>query len=122
MRFQKILLVEDDEETRFMMSEMLDVIGATVDLAADGQECLERLEEEPNKYDAVLLDLHMPRKSGLEALEEIRAHRSDPPRSLHVIALTADTAWHDEAKAKSKGFDRVMPKPVNMTSIRNALI
>ena len=121
-KLDRVLLVEDDDLTRFMMTEMLDELGVVVDVAVDGQHCIETLRREPNKYDVVLMDIHMPRKTGLEALQEIRKQPEDPPRGLYVVAVTADPKWHDHSTAREAGFDAVLSKPVSVSSIRNMLV
>jgi len=117
----KILLVEDDIASRFMMSEMLDDIGADCFEASDGQVCIDVLSEQTTAFDVVLMDLHMPRKSGLEALKEIRSFPRNPPRDVAVIAVTADEGWHDLDRAQAVGFDDVLEKPVSRASVQRAL-
>lgn len=117
LKTRKILLVEDDRTTQFMMTEMLDAVGIEFEVANDGQECVEKLEKDAGRFDAVLLDIHMPRKSGLAALSEIRADENDPPKNMHVVALTADTAWHNKSKVQREGFNDLLIKPVTMEKI-----
>ena len=121
MNIKKVLLVEDDHTTQFMMTEMLDAFGVDFEIANDGQECVDKLEHDAHRFDAVLLDIHMPRKSGLDALSEIRADENDPPKNIHVIALTADASWHNKSRIKEFGFDDLLTKPVTMEKIRAVL-
>jgi len=88
LNIQKVLLVEDDHSTQFMMAEMLDAVGVEFEVANDGQECIDKLGSDAARFDAVFLDIHMPRKSGLDALLEIRSDTKDPPKNIHIIALT----------------------------------
>lgn len=118
---KSILLVEDDDDTCFMMSEMLTLFDVTFDIARDGQECIDMIGAKPNSYDLVLLDLHLPRKSGLQALEEIRNTRKHRARPLSVIAVTADENWHDPSKVIRQGFDDVVAKPVRVSDIQSIL-
>lgn len=115
----RALLVEDDPTVRFMMSEMLEEIGVPFDEAADGQECLDAISAAPDAYSLILMDIHMPEMSGVEAVQLLRGKPSDPPRNIRTIALTADQNWHDEKKARDVGFDGVIAKPVRMKTIQD---
>ncbi len=121
MSDSKVLLVEDDDLTQFMMGEMLDAFGVCFEVANDGQECIDMLAEDAGRFDAILLDIHMPKKSGLDAISEIRSHKNNPPRGMRVLALTADPAWHDKERVRKAGFNDVISKPVTMEKIRAAL-
>src|SRR3954464_4415127 len=67
-----ILLGEDDSEVRSYLEMALKCQGYTVQLAEDGEEVLASLQASPGRISAILLDIVMPRKDGLEALREIR--------------------------------------------------
>ena len=121
MNTQKVLLVEDDYSTQFMMTEMLDAVGIDFEIANDGQECIEKLEDNADRFDAVLLDIHMPRKSGLDALMEIRSDSKDPPKNIRIVALTADTSWHNKSRIEEVGFNDLLTKPVTMDKIVSVL-
>jgi len=121
LNIKKVLLVEDDRSTQFMMTEMLDAVGVDFEIANDGQECVEKLESNASRFDAILLDIHLPRKSGLDALIEIRADENDPPKNIHIVALTADTSWHSRARIEEVGFNDLLIKPVTMENIKAIL-
>ncbi len=70
---------------------------------------------------AVLLDLHMPKMSGVEAAGVIRNDPSLDCRHLPVIALTADVRWHDPRKVEDHGFDGVLEKPLKLDTLRTTL-
>lgn len=116
-----VLLVEDDAASRFMMTEMLDELGAYSVSANDGIECLAALEVDSARFDAVLLDLHMPNMSGIEAVGRIRRHPFPPTREIKVFAVTADPSWHDKDRATAAGFNGVVEKPVSLAVIRALL-
>lgn len=111
------LLVEDDPHASFMMGEMLDDIGVTYDFARDGADCLERVHNSDVAYAAILMDIHMPRMTGLEATDNIRAADYDPPKNIPILAVTADDAWHNLVRAKKAGFNAVVPKPVTYNTM-----
>jgi two-component system response regulator HydG len=79
----KVLVVDDDADLRLTVSSALSESHYLVDQASDGEEAVNRVRA--GHYDLVLMDVNMPRMTGLEALKEIKAH--DP--SIIVIMLTA---------------------------------
>lgn len=109
---KKILLVEDDYFTRFMMKEIIDALGVDVDIAENGQQGCEQLDQCPGEYGLVLMDIHMPKLSGVDAARLIRAHPNDPPRNVTIIAVTADAQYHDHAVVSSHGMDGYIAKPI----------
>ena len=80
-----ILVVDDDQDIRELIEEILEGAGHEVTLAADGQEALNKLKR--RAYDLVVLDIMMPTMSGYEVLEQIRAMPSRA--STPVIVVTA---------------------------------
>ncbi len=114
---RKILVVEDDDLTRFMMGEMCEALGLDYEIVADGQECLDRLNLGPGDFRLILMDIHMPRLSGLEASEAIRNAPDHPPKHTPIVAVTADTNWHHRDRYEAGGFNSVLPKPVRFESL-----
>lgn len=95
----RILLAEDDEELRLVLTEVLDEAGYEVELAQSGRELLRRLAESVvsgEGVDLVLTDVRMPGMSGLEAVEALR----DEDWVTPVLFMTAfgDAATHEEAR------------------------
>jgi len=80
----RLLVVDDDQNLREVLATLLEAAGHSVATAADGAEALERLERE--KFDLMVLDVWMPRLTGLEVLSRLKALPA-PPK---VIMLTAD--------------------------------
>jgi CheY-like chemotaxis protein len=79
-----------------------------VTVAGDGLEAVERLQVE--QFDAVVMDIHMPRMGGIAAVAEIRAGRAGRA-DMPVIALTADAMAGVDIHLLAAGFDGVAPKP-----------
>jgi CheY-like chemotaxis protein len=106
----RILLVEDNELNRDMLSRRLMRRGYQVDLAADGREGLQMAESK--SPDLILLDLSLPGMDGWEVLRQLKQH----PRMKHipVVALTAHALVTDRARALEAGFDDYDIKPVEM--------
>lgn len=109
---KKILLVEDDHFIRFMMQEIIHTLGVDVDIAKNGQEGCERLDQCPGEYGLILMDIHMPKLSGVDATRMIRSNPHDPPRNVTIIAVTADEQYHDTSVVNKHGMDGFIAKPI----------
>lgn len=109
----KVLLIEDDEFTRFMMREIIAGLGVDVEIARNGQEGWETIAHRPNEFGLVLMDLHMPVMSGIDATRKIRDLDSDPPKGVPIIAVTADVTYHDSRRLAGLGMDGYTTKPVS---------
>jgi two-component system cell cycle response regulator DivK len=109
----KILLVEDNELNRDMISRRLARHGLEILTAADGPEGLEMVQA--LRPDLVLLDMSLPGLTGLQVVERIRAI----PEIDHipVIALTAHAISGDRERALQAGCDEYESKPVNLTRL-----
>lgn len=107
----RILLVEDDGELARRLKLGLSEAGFAVDHAADGETAVYLGETEP--FDAVVLDLGLPRLSGLEVLRRWRAGR----RNLPVLVLTARDAWTDRVDGLNAGADDYLGKPFQTAEV-----
>ncbi len=105
----KILLVEDNEMNRDMLSRRLERKGFEVVMAVDGQAGVDMASS--SNPDLILMDLSLPIIDGWEATRQIKA---DPDtQSIPIIALTAHAMAGDEQKALEAGCDDYDTKPVN---------
>jgi CheY-like chemotaxis protein len=106
----KLLLVEDSEYNRDMLSRRLVRKGYQVAIAVDGAEgCARALAERP---DLILMDMHMPVLDGWEASRQLKA---DPATAaIPIIALTADAMSGDREKALESGCDDYDTKPIEL--------
>ena len=109
---RKVLLVENDEFTRYMMREIISTLGVEVEIAVNGEDGVQRLIEQPSDFGLVLMDIHMPKVSGIEATKLIRDAPVDPPSGIPIVAVTADSSYHDNAVLKRFGMDGFASKPV----------
>ena len=106
----KVLLVEDNEMNRDMLSRRLQRKGFEVVMALDGAEGVAMAQSE--SPDLILMDMSLPVLSGWDAT---RSLKSDPStRAIPVIALTAHAMESDRQKAKEAGCDDYDTKPINL--------
>lgn len=115
----RLLLVEDEPELARGLRRDLEAAGYAVDLTGDGIEAQYLGENEP--YDAVVLDLGLPGRSGLEVLGAWRGRGLQLP----VLVLTARDAWHEKVAGFEAGADDYLGKPFHLQELLarlNALI
>jgi diguanylate cyclase (GGDEF)-like protein/PAS domain S-box-containing protein len=104
-----LLVVDDNEDNRDVLSRRLSQRGYLVAVAADGVEALAQIEQQP--FDVVLLDVEMPGMSGLQVLSQLRARRSQT--QLPVIMVTARSEGGDIVEAFRLGANDYVTKPVD---------
>lgn len=107
---RRLLLVEDNEMNRDMLSRRLERRGFTVLCAADGREGLEVAARE--RPDLILMDMSLPVLDGWEATRRLKADAS--LKDIPVIALTAHAMATDEQQARDAGCDDFDTKPVEL--------
>ncbi|GHU88427.1 response regulator transcription factor ArlR [Clostridia bacterium] len=106
----KILICEDEPSLVRLIADELGHAGYETESAADGAAALELFGQ--NRYDLVLLDLMLPKKSGLEVLREIRASADTP-----VFVLTARRDTYDKVLLLKSGADDYITKPFDMLEL-----
>jgi CheY-like chemotaxis protein len=106
----KILLVEDNEMNRDMLSRRLERRGHQVTIAADGQQALDLAASD--KPDLILMDMSLPVINGWDATRKLKA--DDATRAIPVIALTAHAMAEDEKRARESGCDDYDTKPIEL--------
>ncbi|MFO1459155.1 MAG: response regulator [Verrucomicrobiota bacterium] len=106
----KILLVEDNEMNRDMLSRRLERRGFTVTLACDGAEGVARAQSDAP--DLILMDMSLPVLDGWSATRQLKADASTA--GIPVIALTAHAMASDEEKARAAGCDDFDTKPIEL--------
>ena len=109
----KILLVEDNEMNRDMLSRRLERKGFQVTLAVDGAEGLQKARTEGP--DVILMDMSLPVIDGWEATRQLKA--DDATRRIPIIALTAHAMASDEHKAREAGCDDFDTKPIDFARL-----
>jgi len=106
----KILLVEDNEMNRDMLSRRLERKGYAVAIAVDGQQGVDMALADPPAL--ILMDMSLPVLDGWEATRQIKTNPAT--KHIPIIALTAHAMQGDEQKAKEAGCDDYDTKPVEL--------
>ena len=114
-----ILVVDDSDINREVCSRLLAREGAQVALAADGVEALELMHAAPTRFDAVLMDVQMPRLDGYEATRRIR--RELGLANLPVLALTAGALAEERRLSAEAGMNGFLTKPLEPAALIRAL-
>jgi CheY-like chemotaxis protein len=112
---RRVVIADDEEEIRALLTEYLDAHGCETFGAVNGLEAL--LHVKHQRPSAVVLDLHMPRLGGIEALKRIRAF--DPSIIVVIVSATVDDAVRRQAEAL--GARAVLDKPVELVRLLTAL-
>jgi two-component system sensor histidine kinase/response regulator len=121
LRGVRVLLAEDNEINQQIAVELLEGVGATVEVANDGLEAVRKLLEHPvpPNFDVVLMDLQMPEMDGYQATRKIR---SDPRfASFPIIAMTAHATMEERQKCLDAGMNGHVSKPIDPTSLFETL-
>ncbi len=111
MPIQRILVADDEESMRWVLSKALKKKGFAVDLAADGDEALRLIRA--HTYDLAVLDIKMPGLSGLELLDRVRELKSD----LLVVIMTAEASMKNAVEAMKRGAYDYITKPFDLDVI-----
>ncbi|HAF61555.1 MAG TPA: hypothetical protein DCK95_04440 [Anaerolineaceae bacterium] len=104
------LVVEDNEINQEVTQSLLEMVGASVDLASNGVEAIAAMKQKP--YDFVLMDIQMPVMDGLEATRRIRAANATYSDTI-IIALSAYATQEDAKKTLQVGMNDYVTKPIN---------
>ncbi len=111
MGLHRILVADDEESMRWVLSKALRKKGYSVDLAADGNQALRQVREQ--SYDLVIVDIKMPGMSGLEFLDKARELRPD----LLVVVMTAEASMKNAVEAMKRGAYDYITKPFDLEVI-----
>ncbi len=115
----QLLLVEDNPLNQQVAVELLQARGAQLDVAANGQEAVDRVAQSPHRYDLVLMDLQMPVMDGLEATRLIR--RLPAAQALPIVAMTANAMATDREDCLAAGMNDHLAKPLDIHRVVQAI-
>jgi PAS domain S-box-containing protein len=120
LRGVRVLIVDDSEINLEVAKRILELDGALVSLAINGQQAFDRLQAEPDGFDLVFMDVQMPILDGYEATRRIRGELG--LLSLPIIAVTAGALSSERKRAKDAGMDDFIGKPFNARTLAGSIL
>ena len=117
----RILVAEDHEGTRFLITRLLKKMGYKPECAANGREVMQYIEKQD--FDLILMDVHMPEVDGFTVTKQIREieDNSEKTGKVHIIALTADVLPEVRKKCLDSGMDGYLEKPIRLKDLKVAV-
>jgi DNA-binding NtrC family response regulator len=112
---KRILIVDDQESMRDMLTDLLDMMGHDPRTVEGGPQALEELSAGP--VDLVITDLNMPVMDGMELMREIKSRAPGLP----VIVITGYGTFHTEKQVLSSGADGYIPKPCTIHRVQETV-
>lgn len=117
-----ILLAEDNEVNAMIAVEILQEMGAEVDVAENGEVAVERFSAQPaDCYDFILMDVQMPVMDGRTATRHIRALNREDAKTIPIFGLSADAFVEDERLSKESGMNSHFSKPVDFRRLQKEI-
>ena len=116
-----ILLTEDVEINREIVMAMLEDTGVTLDVAENGKQALELIQEHPGRYNMILMDVQMPEMDGYEAASMIRSINSDYAKAVPILAMTANVFQEDVRNCLDAGMNDHISKPVDLNDLQSKI-
>lgn len=113
----RIIVADDNPTNLLVVKTMLGKLGLTAETATNGAEAVELAERGPPAM--ILMDIHMPRMTGIEATAAIRARH--PDADIRVVAITADPKVGDRSDYRSAGFEKLIAKPVRIETLTEVM-
>lgn len=115
-----ILVAEDNLPNQFLIKTILVKLGHRVEIANDGLQAYEMVQDPQYQFDLVLMDMQMPEMNGLEATQQIRMLEGEIC-NIPIVALTANTHEEDYESVMAAGMNDYLSKPVNIDALKAAL-
>ena len=119
----RFLAAEDNELNAEILQELLDMEGASCELAENGEIAVRMLQEsEPGYYDLILMDVQMPVMDGYTAAKTIRACDHEDAKTIPIAAMTANAFEEDVRRALNVGMNAHIAKPVDMNLLKETVM
>ena len=116
-----VLLAEDVEINREILMTLIEHTGIEIDSAADGAEAVDKFSAHPDKYELILMDVHMPNVDGYEATRRIRASGLPGADTIPIIAMTANVFREDIERCLASGMNDHLGKPIDVAEVITTL-
>lgn len=116
----KVLIVDDNEVNRHMISQLLEPTKVQIELAKSGVDCLDKTSK--NYYNIILMDYMMPDMDGVDTMKNVRHQENGLCRNTPIIVLTADGTSNASRRFKELGFDGFLEKPFKSSSLEEMIL
>ena len=118
LKGKRILLAEDNDLNAEITTTVLEKEGVLIDRAADGVQCVEKMDQMPaGTYDLILMDIQMPNMDGYQATKRIRQFADQEKADIPIIAMTANAFEEDKRNALAAGMNAHMAKPIHVDEL-----
>ena len=118
----RFLVAEDNEINAEILSELLDLEGASCEILENGKLVLDRFAQgQPGEFDAILMDVQMPVMNGYEAARAIRSLDREDAGTIPIIAMTANAFAEDVKDAMDAGMNAHVSKPIDMALLKQTV-
>ncbi len=118
---KRILVAEDNELNAEIAKAIIENLGAVVEIASDGIECIDMLvSHEAGYYDLILMDIQMPKLDGYAAARKIRGLEDADKAGIPIVAMTANAFDEDKKNAFDAGMNGHVAKPIDMAELMQA--
>ena len=118
----KILVVEDNEFSTNLITEMLNSLGVEVVTASDGHDAILKFERSAkNEFDMIFMDIVMPKLNGNESAATIRMIDREDARTIPIIAITALNSETDRQMMRESGMDGFLQKPLSIPAVKEII-
>ena len=114
---KRLLLVEDVEINREIIIALLENTHIEIDSAENGMIAYELFSKDPDRYDVVYMDIHMPLLDGFDTTRKIRAIKVEKAKTIPIIAMTANAFAEDVEKCRNAGMNDHVAKPINIDEV-----
>jgi signal transduction histidine kinase/CheY-like chemotaxis protein len=118
---RRILLAEDIEVNREIVLALMEPLGIEMDCAVNGIDAVRLFEQDPRRYDLILMDMQMPEMDGCDATRRIRSLDVPWAREIPIIALTANVFKDDIYKCLEAGMNDHLGKPLDQNKVITTL-
>ena len=115
----RVLLAEDNAVNQRLFIRLLERSGHTVSVVSNGKDAVEAFD--PQAFDLVLMDVHMPEMDGFEATARIRQKEAETQTHIPIVALTASAMKGDREKCLEAGMDDYISKPIQIDQLDDAI-
>ncbi len=117
----RILLAEDVDINREIVLTLLEPTGLKIECAENGAQAVEMFKADPERYEMIFMDIHMPEMDGYEATRQIRMLSGAWSREVPIVAMTANVFREDVEKCLAAGMNDHIGKPLNMDDVMTKL-